>query len=70
MPNELKHGYRTAVIGFRINAEIKENNTPKAILKDLGEVFVFLAKRYDQIEIEKLLLNHPLANAIIEVLPE
>ena len=70
MPNELKHGFKTAVIGFRINAAIKEQHPPKTILKDLGELFAYLAERYTDQEIEDVLLKHPLANAIIEVLPE
>jgi len=65
-----RYEYETGILSFRIRKEVKEKWAPKAILQDLGEVFAFLAERYSEIEIEKLLLNHPLAKAIIEVLPE
>ena len=64
-----KYDYETGVIGFRIKKDIVERNTTPMILSDLGEVFVKLASRFTDHEIEKILAVHPLASAVIEVLP-
>ena len=65
-----RYEYETGILSFRIRKTIKEQHSTKAILKELGEVFVSLADRYTPTEIETLMLNNPLAKAIIEVLPE
>ena len=70
MPNELKHGYKTAVIGFRIKAEIKEQHTTQEILKDLWAIFKAIGSRWQPKDLDRLLQDHPLGAAIIEVLPE
>lgn len=69
MPGIRKYDYDTAMIGFRIKKSIKDFNATPKILKDLGEVFVKLATRFTDHEIEQLLEEHKLAAAVIEVLP-
>jgi len=69
MPGIKRYNYPTEVIGLRIKKSIKDTNTTYEILKDLGEVFVKLASRFTDHEIEKILTEHPLASVVIEVLP-
>ena len=70
MPGIKRYDYETGMIGFRIKKTVKDENTTPKILKDLGEVFVKLASRWTDHEIEQLLEKHPLGAAIIEVIPE
>jgi len=69
MPGIKRYNYPTEVIGLRIKKSVKDTNTTYEILKDLGEVFVKLASRFTDHEIEMILAEHKLASVVIEVLP-
>ena len=65
-----RYEYETGILSFRIRKDVKESNTTQAILQDLWAIFRILGSKWYKPDLEQILKDHPLGNAIIEVLPE